>query len=159
MQARTQARNCLAKAIKASHGPRVSPPAQAEEKVKKTTENPPGRFIWAGEGAIQVSKESGNVQTLKTIIQDLENLKSETSPGKSGISSYGTGLYHWDVVDSWGMEPRWKEQRLEFGWMEWSRELCWMTWRLQTIVLHTRALKSTWQLRKGDSGQGHQIYR
>ena len=32
MQARTQARNCLAKAIKASHGPRVSPQSQAEER-------------------------------------------------------------------------------------------------------------------------------
>ena len=33
MQARTQARNCLAKLIKASHGPRVSPQSQAEDKV------------------------------------------------------------------------------------------------------------------------------
>ena len=40
MQARTLASNCLAKAIKASHGPRVSPQSQAEEKVKKTVENP-----------------------------------------------------------------------------------------------------------------------
>ena len=41
LQARTQASTCLAKAIKASHGPSVSPQSQAEEKVKKTLENPP----------------------------------------------------------------------------------------------------------------------
>ena len=42
MQARTQTRNCLAKAIKASHGPRVSPQSQAEDRVKKTMNNPNG---------------------------------------------------------------------------------------------------------------------
>ena len=41
MQARTLASKRLAKAIKASHGPRVSPQSQAEEKVKKTMESPP----------------------------------------------------------------------------------------------------------------------
>ena len=40
LQARTQAGNCLAKAIKASHGPSVSPQSQAEEKIKKTLDNP-----------------------------------------------------------------------------------------------------------------------
>ena len=42
MQARTQARNCLAKAIKTSHDPRVSPQSQAEEKGRKTMANPKG---------------------------------------------------------------------------------------------------------------------
>ena len=42
MQARTQARNCRAKAMMASHGPRVNPQSQAEEKVKKTMDNTKG---------------------------------------------------------------------------------------------------------------------
>ena len=40
MQARTLASNRLAKAIRASHGPRVSPQSQAKERVKRTMENP-----------------------------------------------------------------------------------------------------------------------
>ena len=42
MQARTLSSNRLAKAIKASHGTRVSPQSQAKERVKKTIENPKG---------------------------------------------------------------------------------------------------------------------
>ena len=42
MQARTRASKRLAKATRASHGPRVSPQSQAEERVKKTMENPKG---------------------------------------------------------------------------------------------------------------------
>ena len=38
MQARTQASKRQANAIKASHGPSVSPQSQAQEKVKKTME-------------------------------------------------------------------------------------------------------------------------
>ena len=40
MQARTLASTRLAKAIRASHGPRVSPQSQAKERVKRTMENP-----------------------------------------------------------------------------------------------------------------------
>ena len=40
MQARTPASNRLAKAIRASHGPRVSLQSQAKERVKRTMENP-----------------------------------------------------------------------------------------------------------------------
>ena len=42
MQARTPASNRQAKAIKASHGPRVSPQPYAKERVKRTMENPKG---------------------------------------------------------------------------------------------------------------------
>ena len=42
MQARTLASNRQAKAIKASHGPRVSSESQAKERVKKTRGNPDG---------------------------------------------------------------------------------------------------------------------
>ena len=40
MQARTPASNRLAKAIRASHGPRVSLQSQAKERVKRTMDNP-----------------------------------------------------------------------------------------------------------------------
>ena len=41
IQAKALASNRLAKAKRASQGPSVSPQSQAEEKVKKTLENPP----------------------------------------------------------------------------------------------------------------------
>ena len=40
MQAKTQVSNRRTKAIKASHGPRVSPQSQAKERVKRTIGNP-----------------------------------------------------------------------------------------------------------------------
>ena len=40
MQARTLTSNRQAKAIKASHGPRVSPHSQAKGRVKRTMDNP-----------------------------------------------------------------------------------------------------------------------
>ena len=89
MQAITQARNCLAEAIKASHVPRVSPQSQAEEKGKENNGKSNGKSKGT-EGAIQVSTGSGNGKTLRTGI----------TPRKSGVSSDGTGLYHWDVLDS-----------------------------------------------------------
>ena len=42
MHTRTLASTRQAKAIKASHGPRVSPQSQAKERVKKTMETPKG---------------------------------------------------------------------------------------------------------------------
>ena len=60
--------------IKASHGPRV----RSEERAKKNN----GKPKWKSnrtDGAIQVSKGSGNVETSKTGISDLENLRAETS--------------------------------------------------------------------------------
>ena len=42
MQARTLASNRRAKAIKASHGPRVRPQSQAKERAQRTLENPKG---------------------------------------------------------------------------------------------------------------------
>ena len=75
------ASNRLAKAIKASHGPRVSTQSQAKERVNRAMENPKGSPKGKSkgtEGAIQVSRGSGNCRTLKTGISDLENLKPET---------------------------------------------------------------------------------
>ena len=40
MQARTQASNRMAKAIRGSHGSRVNLQSQAKERVKRTKENP-----------------------------------------------------------------------------------------------------------------------
>ena len=66
--------------IKASHGPRVSLSITGRGKGNENDGKCTGRFLWTGEGAIQVSKGSGNGKTLKTGISDLENWKSETSP-------------------------------------------------------------------------------
>ena len=66
LQARTQASNCLAKAIKASHGPSVSPQSQAEEKVKKTLENPTEGSFGQAKVRFQGSKSSEHTTTLWT---------------------------------------------------------------------------------------------
>ena len=62
MQGRTLASNRQANAIKASHGPRVSPQSQAKKRVKRTMENPKGSPK-EPQGAIQVSRSSGNVSS------------------------------------------------------------------------------------------------
>ena len=67
MQARTSASNCQEKAIKASHGPRVSPQSQADEMFKRTKENPKESR----------SKGSGNCKTSKTGFSGLENLNQK----------------------------------------------------------------------------------
>ena len=76
-QARTLASKRQAKAIRASHGPRVSPQFQAEEKVRKNNGNSRGKSQGT-EGAIQGSEGSGNGKTLKSGISSLDNLKPET---------------------------------------------------------------------------------
>ena len=110
MQARTQARNCLAKAIKASHashGPRVSPQSQVEEKVKKTMENPKGS---PKEPKVRSKfpKAQATRKTLTTGISDLENLKSEASPKNQESVQMGqvciteTSLIH----EEWSLDER-----------------------------------------------------
>ena len=63
-----------AKAIKASHGPRV----RAKERLKRTMENPKGS-LKDPKMRCKFPKGSVNGKTLKTGISSLENLKSETS--------------------------------------------------------------------------------
>ena len=133
MQARTQARNCLAEAIKASHGARVNPQSMAEEKVKKTREKSEGKSKGT-EGAIQVSKGSGNGKTLKTGISDHENLKSETSWENQESVQMGqvciteTSLIHeeWSPDDrnnDWSLNE-WNEEGSCVGWHEDYERMC-----------------------------------
>ena len=143
----------MAKAIKASHGPSVSPQSQAEEKVKKTLENPPEcsfgqakvRFqgskssehttrLWTAKGAIQVSECSGNGKTLKTGISDLENLKSEASPKNQESVQMGQvcitvmSLIHeeWNPDErnnDWSLDER-NDEWSCVGWHEDCERLC-----------------------------------
>ena len=70
-QARTLASKRQAKTIKASHGPRVSPQSGGRRKGAENNGKSKGKSKRI-EGAIQVSKGSGNGKTL------IENLKLET---------------------------------------------------------------------------------
>ena len=72
MQARTPAINRLAKAIRASHGARVSLQSQAKERVKENNGRSKGHF--KGSKRCQRIRQRQN-----TGISGLENLKSETS--------------------------------------------------------------------------------
>ena len=78
MQARTPASSHLAKAIRASYGPRVSPHTQAKVRVKKTREDPKEnpkepKVGTKGAKGLQIGKTS------KTGLSGLENSKSEAS--------------------------------------------------------------------------------
>ena len=113
MQARTQARNCLAKAIKASHGPRVNPQLQAQEKVKKTLESPKDPSF------------SGNGKTLKTGVSDLENFKSETN--LENLESVQMGQVcitetSW-IHEEWSPDE-WNDDGSCVGWHENSERMC-----------------------------------
>ena len=64
MQARTLASNRLAKAVRASHGPRVSPQTQSSERMMRTVEKSKAKSEGT-KGAILGSKGSGNGETSK----------------------------------------------------------------------------------------------
>ena len=72
MQAITPACNRLAKAIRPSHGPRVSPQSQAKVRVKRTRKNPKDS---------KVPQAQAKAKTSKTGISGLETVQSETSSG------------------------------------------------------------------------------
>ena len=82
MQARTLASNRQAKAIKASHGPRVSPQSQAKERVKRTLDNPKGSPKEPKVRSKFPKAQATFIKKLKTGISSLENLKTQKQAGK-----------------------------------------------------------------------------
>ena len=106
-QARTPASNRLAKAIRASRGPRV----KAKERAKRTVENPKDSPKEGSKGA----KGSCKGKTSKTGMSGLENMKSVTSSGTLESAQMG----HVCTTDtSWSLDE-WND-----GWSldEWSDE-------------------------------------
>ena len=81
MHTQAQASNRLAKAIRASHGPRVSPQSQAKVRVRNTMENPK-ECSKEPKGANQGAKGLHKGKAPNTGLSGLEN------------SKFGTCLYH-----------------------------------------------------------------
>ena len=77
MHARAQASNRIAKANRASHGPRVSPRTQAKVRVRKTRENPKENPT-EPKVRTKVPKGLHKGKTSKTGLSS-ENSKSETN--------------------------------------------------------------------------------
>ena len=133
MQARTLASNRRTKAIKASHGPRVSPQITGKGKGKENN----GKSKWKSkvtQGTTQVSKGSGNGTTLKTGISSLENLESETSSENQESVQMGqvciteTSLIHkeWSLDerhDDWSLDE-WNDDWSCVGWHEDYERMC-----------------------------------
>ena len=88
MQARTPVSNRLAKAIRASHGPRVSLQSQAKERVNRTMDNPKD-----SPKDLKVPKAQAKAKPRKTGISGLEKLEIRNKLGNSGLSANGTSLY------------------------------------------------------------------
>ena len=124
MQAKTVASKRQAKAIKARHGPRVCPQT-GKGKAKENPGKSTGRFFWTGEGAIQVSKGSGNGKTLLTGISHIENLKSESSPENQESVQMG------QVVSLRRSLDEWNDEGSCVGWHE----------DYKRFVLHIRKLR------------------
>ena len=124
MQARTLASTRQAKAIKASHDPRVSPQSQAKDRSKENNGKPKGKFKGT-KGAVQVSKGSCNGKTLKTGFSDHENLKSETSsenpePAQMRqVCVTETSRIH----EKWSADE-WNDDRSCVGWHEDFERMC-----------------------------------
>ena len=118
MQARTLASNRLANAIKASHGPRVSPQSQAKERIQGKSKGT--------KGAIQGSKGAGNGKTLKTGISDLENFKSETSSETQESVQMGQVC---TTETSW-IHDEWSPDEWNDGWRldEWNDDWSGVVW-------------------------------
>ena len=120
MQARTPASSCLAKAIRASHGPLVIFHSQAKEIVKRTKENPKDcpKEPRVRTKDPKVPKAHAKVKTSKMGISGLENLKSETCSETQ--ESLHTSWIHeeWspdDWNDGWSLDE-WNDDRSCVGW-------------------------------------------
>ena len=109
MQTRTPASNRLAKAIRASHGPSVSPQSQAKARVKRTVEKITGQS--------KGSKGSGKGKTLKTGISGLENLKTET--GSETQKSVHMGQVY--TTDQSWIHDEWSLDEWNDGWSLYER--------------------------------------
>ena len=105
MQARTPASNPLPKAIRASHGPRVSKENQGKSKR-------------LSKGTKSENKGSKGAKASCKGISGLENSKSETC-GNSGISANGTRLHH-RHVDSRGVLTNGTTAGVCVEWNDWS---------------------------------------
>ena len=126
MHAKAQASNRLAKATRASHGPRV----RAKEKVKRTRENPK-ESPKEPKGAIQGVKGSHKGKTSKTGLSGLENSKSETSPETQESAKTcptdnswfhdGWCLDAWN--DGWSYDE-WNDDWSLVGWHEGWEQTC-----------------------------------
>ena len=78
MHAKAQASNRMAKANRASHGPRVSPHSQAKARVKQTRRNPKEN-PQEPKVRTKCQKLYTKGKTSKTGLSGLENSKSEAS--------------------------------------------------------------------------------
>ena len=139
MHARAQASNRMAKAHRASHGPRVSPHPQATARVNKIRENPKENFK-EPKVRTKVPKAYTKAKHRK-LVSEVWNLEIGCKLGHSGIC---TDMSHWHflerLLELWRME-RW----LEFWRMEWWPEFCWMARSLGINVWHFCKLIFTWR--------------
>ena len=119
MQARTPASNRLAKANRASHGPRV----KAKERVTRTMEDPKD-----SPQKPKVPKGHARVKHRKLVSQVLKNLKSETrsetqeSAQLGDVCATGTSWigYEWSPYewnDGWSLDE-WNDDWSSVGWHE-----------------------------------------
>ena len=81
MHAKTQARNRMAKANRASHGPRVSLHSQAKARVKKTRENPKKK----AKGTTRANRGAKGSHKGKTSKAGFSGLVNSTSEASSDI--------------------------------------------------------------------------
>ena len=146
MPARTQARNCLAKATKASRGPRVSPQSQTEENV--TMENLKGS---PKEPKVRSKfpKAQATVRHRKLGSSEFEKIEIRNKLGKSGITSdgtTGTSLIHkeWSLEErnnDWSLDV-WNDERSCVGWHEDYERMCCTT--ASSFSLGTQELQQTY---------------
>ena len=118
LQARSPASNRLAKANRASHGPRV----KAKERVKRTMEKSKGQSK-GSKGA----KGSCKGKTSKTGISGLENLKSETLSETQESAQMG----HVCTTDTSWIHDEWSPDERHDGWSldEWNDDWSLVGWQ------------------------------
>ena len=115
MHVRAQASNRLAKANRASHGPRV----RAKSRAKKTRENPKGKSK-----GTKGARGSHKGKTSKTCLSGLENSKSEASSESQELgrvcttdTSCNDGWNGDEWNDGWSF-GEWNNDCSSVGWHE-----------------------------------------
>ena len=114
MHAKTQASNRMAKAKRASHGPRVSLHSQAKVRVKKTRENPK-EHPKEPKVRTKVPQAYTRTKTSKAGLSGLENSKSEASSDIPESAQTCTTDTSWN--DGWNGDE-WNDDWIGVGWHE-----------------------------------------
>ena len=118
MHAKSQASNRMAKANRASHGPRVSPHSQAKVRVKQTRENPMENSTPKKQKFEPICQSLHKSKTSKIGLSGLKNSKSLINSGTQESAYVCTTDLSWN--DGWSFDE-WNDGWSSVGCEVWEQ--------------------------------------